>query len=223
MFADGSDVYQAQRSPEPIRIFIIDPQPLIAAALHHFFKAQVGFDVVGTAQVASSLMLHAARPDVVLVCQEHGSPDVCMMVATCRTSAPAARVCVVACHAHPELVTRVIQAGASGYTIKDVAPNDLVEAVQSVHHGSTYIDPRVEARPRRSASSVAGASNPESLSAREVEVLKLIAGGYSNREISIALSLSEKTIKNHISRIFAKLHITARTQAVVHAIKSGIA
>jgi len=206
-----------------IRIFIIDPQPLIAAALHHLFAANAIFHVVGTSQLVKALILRTLCPDVVLLCQEHGSTDVCDMVGACRAAAPAAKVCVVACHTHPELVPRVLEAGADGYAIKDTAPAELIDAVIQMHDGLTYIDPRLGAYPLNARSSSRRVRTLNNLSIRETEVLKLIADGYSNREISIALSLSEKTIKNHISRIFAKLHITARTQAVIHAIKAGIA
>ena len=98
-----------------------------------------------------------------------------------------------------------------------------IDAVIAIHNGSTYVDPRVGTHSAERGGSARRIRTLNGLSARETEVLRLIADGYSNREISIALSLSEKTIKNHISRIFAKLHITARTQAVIHAIKNGIA
>jgi DNA-binding NarL/FixJ family response regulator len=212
-----------QVSSRQIRIFLIDPQPLIAAALHHFFAANAAFQVVGTAQVVKALMLRTVCPDVVLMCQEHGATDICEMVSACRAAAPSAKVCVVACHTHPELVPRVLEAGADGYAIKDTAPADLLDAVVQVHSGTTYVDPRIGAYPLNPSNPARRVRTLNHLSIRETEVLKLIADGYSNREISIALSLSEKTIKNHISRIFAKLHITARTQAVIHAIKTGIA
>jgi DNA-binding NarL/FixJ family response regulator len=210
-------------SSRQIRIFIIDPQPLIAAALHHLFAANAVFQVVGTAQMVKSLMLRTVCPDIILLCQEHGSTDVCKMIGACRTAAPSAKVLVVACHTHPELVPRAIDAGADGYAIKDTAPTELLDAVVQIHNGTPYIDPRLGAFPLKASSTSRRVRTLNHLSIRETEVLKLIADGYSNREISIALSLSEKTIKNHISRIFAKLHITARTQAVIHAIKTGIA
>jgi two-component system response regulator DegU len=206
-----------------IRVFIIDAQPLIAAALRHLFEANSPFAVVGTDQFAQDDSLRAARPDVIVLCQDHGSSSICDAIEACRNVAPAAKICVVACHLHPELLPRVMEAGADGFTVKDTAPADLLDAVIHIHAGGTYVDPRMGAFLRPSNGSTRRVRTINALSARETEVLKLIADGYSNREISIVLSLSEKTIKNHISRIFAKLHITARTQAVIHAIKSGIA
>jgi DNA-binding NarL/FixJ family response regulator len=136
---------------------------------------------------------------------------------------PLAKICFVACHPHPELMLRVVEAGAEGYAQKDNAPGVLTNAVIAICNGAIHVDPRVGSCPPEEGGSVRRARTFNNLSIRETEVLKLIADGYSNREISIALSLSEKTIKNHISRIFDKLNITARTQAVIHAIKTGIA
>jgi two-component system response regulator DegU len=206
-----------------IRLFIIDAQPLIAAALHHLFAANSPFEVVGTDQLVSGSSLGLARPDVVILCQDHGATGICDMIEACRSAAPGAKICVVACHLHPELLPRVMEAGADGFTVKDTAPTDFLEAIVHIHGGGTYVDPRMGAYLTPLGGSARRVRTLNTLSARETEVLRLIADGYSNREISIALSLSEKTIKNHISRIFAKLHITARTQAVIHAIKTGIA
>jgi two-component system response regulator DegU len=206
-----------------IRVFIIDAQPLMAAALRHLVEANSPFEVVGTDQLVRDSDLSAARPDVVVLCQDHGSMSICDTIEACRRAAPAAKICVVACHLHPELLPRVMAAGADGFTVKDTVPAEFLAALAHIHTGGTYVDPRVDGYVRPSNGSTRRVRTINALSARETEVLKLIADGYSNREISIALSLSEKTIKNHISRIFAKLHITARTQAVIHAIKSGIA
>jgi DNA-binding NarL/FixJ family response regulator len=205
-----------------IRLFIVDPQPLIAAALQHFFAASDDFNVIETAQHVRLTMLRTIRPDVVLLAREHGSNDICESIAVAKDAVPATKIFLLSCHTHPEMVRRVLDAGASGYAVKDIAPIELTNALRSVADGRTYLDSRVEGFAQRSGFPTRR-NHLNSLSERETEIVKLIAEGRSNREISESLGLSEKTIKNHISRIFAKLHITARTQAVVHAIKTGIA
>ncbi len=117
---------------------------------------------------------------------------------------------------------RCLSAGADGYVVKDILPVELIRAVKSVAAGHNYVDPRVAGGvlKRRSGGYGRGAQNE--LSVRETEIIRLIARGMSNKEISGKLHLSEKTVKNHISRIFAKLNISARTQAAVHAIKTGL-
>jgi DNA-binding NarL/FixJ family response regulator len=208
---------------ERSRLFIVDTQPLIAAALSQFFATCSDFVVVGSSQRVRGLMLRTVCPDVVLLGHEHGTTDMAMMIEECKQAVPAVRVCVVSCHAHPELLQQAIAAGADGYTIKDAEPTELVNAIKSIALGMTYVDPRVAGQLAKRRGRSRRNGNGSALSEREAEVIRLIASGMSNREISVALTLSEKTIKNHVSRIFAKLHITARTQAVVHAIQTGIA
>jgi DNA-binding NarL/FixJ family response regulator len=106
--------------------------------------------------------------------------------------------------------------------VKDVPPAELIRAVKIVASGSAYVDSRVAGRVLQGR---AGGQRPgagSELSAREAEVIGLIAEGLSNKEISLRLQLSEKTVKNHVSKIFSKLKISARSQAAVHAIRSGL-
>jgi DNA-binding NarL/FixJ family response regulator len=209
--------------PRQIRLFIVDPQPLIAAALSHLFEANEHLHVVGTTQHVKALMLRTVCPDVILLGHAHGSTDMCEMVAVCKDAVATARVCIVSCHAHPELLQRALDAGAEGYTIKDAHPNELIEAIKTIAVGTTYVDPRVGGLLLKMHGRSRRMGQMNALSAREIEVIRLIAGGFSNKEIGVTLTLSEKTIKNHISRIFSKLHISGRTQLVIHAIKTGIA
>jgi DNA-binding NarL/FixJ family response regulator len=117
---------------------------------------------------------------------------------------------------------RCLNAGADGYLVKDAAPSDFLRAVKIIAAGESYVDARIAGRllSRRVTSS--RSSDPCDLSSRELEVVSLIVAGMSNKEISYSLSLSEKTVKNHVSRIFSKFNCTARTQAAVFAIRSGL-
>ncbi|MGH7756910.1 MAG: response regulator transcription factor, partial [Vulcanimicrobiaceae bacterium] len=108
------------------------------------------------------------------------------------------------------------------YIVKDISPGELIRAVKTVASGESYVDPRVAGGLLRRRNTAAGRTEIAELSAREAEVIKLIAEGLANKQISARLNLSEKTVKNHISRIFSKLNINARTQAAVHAIRAGI-
>jgi DNA-binding NarL/FixJ family response regulator len=116
---------------------------------------------------------------------------------------------------------RCLSFGASGYVVKDVQPPELIRAVKAIVAGHSYVDPRIAGGLLRNSVS-RGRVDVNELSAREVEVVKLIAEGLANKEISARLHLSEKTVKNHISRIFSKLNVNARTQAAVHAIRTGL-
>lgn len=210
--------------PHQIRCFIVDPQPLIAAALSQFFSSAKEMHVVGSSQLVKGAMLVATVPDVIVLSHDHGRTDMRSMIEACKAAVPTAKICVLSCHEHPELLQLALDAGADGYTMKDVEPAELLTAINSIAGGTMYVDPRVGGLLLRQR----GGYGPKigvlkNLSPREVSVVKLIANGMSNKEISSELDLSEKTVKNHVSRIFEKLSMSSRTQVVVHAIKSGIA
>jgi two-component system NarL family response regulator len=120
----------------------------------------------------------------------------------------------------PELVHRCMSASAEGFIMKDVMPAELAAAVKMVAEGHSYVDPRAAGKLLRNR----GASRGDffDLSNRELDIIKLVAEGLSNKEISSRLHLSEKTVKNHMGRIFSKLNISARSQAAIYAIKNGL-
>jgi DNA-binding NarL/FixJ family response regulator len=125
-------------------------------------------------------------------------------------------------HLSSEMMQRCLNNCAEAYIVKDISPAELLRAIKTVADGQSYVDPRVAGGLLRRRSLNAGKPDIMELSAREAEVLKLIAEGLANKQISARLHLSEKTVKNHVSRIFSKLNISARTQAAVHAIRAGI-
>jgi NarL family two-component system response regulator LiaR len=117
-----------------------------------------------------------------------------------------------------------IQAGAAGYLLKDVSPTDLTGAIQAVHRGEAQLHPQVTkklmdqlARPQTRPVAI-----PDELTARELEVLRLIAQGLNNRQVAQALTISAKTVKTHVSNILGKLHLADRTQAAIYAYKQGL-
>jgi NarL family two-component system response regulator LiaR len=146
--------------------------------------------------------------------------------ATCRLKArsPSTNVVVLTSYHDDEHVFPAIQAGALSYILKEVGPNELADAVRKAASGEAVLHPRVAARVVRE---LHGARRHEpnvfhDLSDRELEVLKLIAEGLSNAEISRRLFISEKTTKNHVSNILGKLHLADRTQAAVYAWRQGV-
>jgi NarL family two-component system response regulator LiaR len=132
---------------------------------------------------------------------------------------------VLTSFADDEKVFPAIKAGATGYLLKDVSPGDLANAIRAVHAGETHLHPDITrklvdqfASPRTNPR-----PTPEELTPRELEVLRLIAQGMSNREIAQALTISEKTVKTHVSNILSKLHLADRTQAAIYAHRHGVA
>jgi DNA-binding NarL/FixJ family response regulator len=207
----------------PIKLLVVDSQQLVAEAFEQLFVLKTQFRVVGTAQALATATLQHTKPTLILISLEHGSTDIFEMLDLCRSTIPSAKILVLSCHLHPTLGQRIINAGAHGYIIKDIEITTLIQAMIDIYNGSIIVDPRVGIRKNGELSSFQWLATPHNLSDRELEVLRLLTSGYSNREISIALELSEKTIKNHVSHIFAKLHVKTRTKAMLSAIENGLA
>ncbi len=207
---------------DTVRLYIIEGQVLFAKALCQVFSAERNIDVVGDGQSIDEEAISRAKPDVIVLDMDGTNSALSEALERCRFIAPNARICALTMRPAPEIMQRCLAAGADAYIIKDVTPMELIHAVKLVAAGETYVDPRVAGGWLRRRSTNTRRTDLNELSVRETEVIRLIAEGLSNKEISARLSLSEKTIKNHISRIFSKLNIYARTQAAVHAIKLGL-
>jgi DNA-binding NarL/FixJ family response regulator len=206
-----------------IRVAIIEGQFLFGKALALLVGQDPSIEVVCDLQEVVASTLTELNPDIVIFDLESISADFPAAIALTRSSCPTARVCVLTGRMQPEALQRCMGSGADGYVLKDVSPAELTRAIKAVAEGSSYVDPRVAGNLLRRRGGHNRATNgSQELSQRESEVVKLIAEGLANKEIGVRLSLSEKTVKNYISRIFSKLNISARTQAAVFAIRSGI-
>ena len=138
-----------------------------------------------------------------------------------REISPSTKVIVLTSFDEDEKVFPSVKAGAAGYLLKDVRPQELAEAVRRVHAGEALLAPSVAAKLMQE---VAGERQPVSgLTERELDVLRLIARGLPNKLIAQELVVSEKTVKTHVSNILAKLHLTDRTQAALYAVREGLA
>ena len=205
-----------------LRIVIIESQVLFAKALSGIFAEDGDFDVVSDHRSPEATWLGTSRPHIILLDLDGQPTDVATTLGACNAGAPDARVCVLSMQLSSEMMQRCLNNGAEAYIVKDISPPELLRAIKTVAEGQSYVDPRVAGGLLRRRSLNAGKPDIMELSAREAEVLKLIAEGLANKQISARLHLSEKTVKNHVSRIFSKLNISARTQAAVHAIRAGI-
>jgi DNA-binding NarL/FixJ family response regulator len=202
-------------APQPIRVLIVDDHPAVRRGLRTFLELSEDIDVVGEAadgtQVAD--LVAATAPDVVLLDMVLPGLDGLDVLAALRERGATARVLVITSFTDRRSVLPAIRAGARGYLSKDVEPEALVAAVRSVHAGHLLLEPEV---------TVALLAAPPQLTAREGDVLALVADGRSNREIARALTLSEKTVKTHVSSILLKLGLADRTQAALYAVRSGL-
>lgn len=203
------------------RTLIIESQVLFAKALAQTLSLDRSIEVVGDAQAIDRALLMSRRPNLIIVDIDDRSIDIVEFVATARLHLPEVQICALSVHLNVEVMQRCLNAGVNGYIVKDMTPSEFLTAIKMVTAGESFCDPRVAGKLLRRRSGQAG-SDICALSLRETQVVRLIVGGMSNKEISSNLSLSEKTIKNHVSRIFSKFNCTARTQAAVHALRSGL-
>lgn len=205
----------------PLRTYIVERQSLIAKALHSFLNENPLIRVVGDASSVRAEDLQRTRPDLIVFGLDNAMHDVTEALAVARSVCPNVRFCVLSSYANSDVMQRSIASGADGFVVKDISPGELDVAFRVLASGSSYVDPRVAGGMlKRRYASNAGSALAD-LTQREAEILRLIAGGLANKEIGGKLKLSEKTIKNYVSRIFSKLNVSARTQAAVYAIKAG--
>jgi DNA-binding NarL/FixJ family response regulator len=202
-----------------LRVCIIEKQLLFGKAVAQALSADPDVRVIGIAPDRESPI---AREPVDIVVIDIDTDDIDDIVEHYRTQQPAARICALSMQTQPELLQHCLSAGADAFIVKDSSLQELLTAIKTLGEGSSYVDPRVAATLlRRRGPSNRPTSNQ--LSPRETDIIRLIAQGLSNRDIGRRLILSEKTVKNHVSHIFSKLHFTTRSQAAVHAIRSGLA
>jgi two-component system, NarL family, response regulator LiaR len=174
----------------------------------------------GAAAVAA---VERQAPDVVLMDLVMPGVDGVEAIRRIRELRPQARVLVLSSFLDDERLFPAVRAGAAGYLLKDVEPRELVKAIRTVHGGEALLHPAVAARLMDEfAAAPATGPNADGLTEREREVLTLIARGLPNKLIARDLSISEKTVKTHVSSILGKLGLTDRTQAALYAVRSGL-
>ena len=205
------------------RLILIESQLLFARALAQVLSADSSIYVSSILRSVEDLPETPHQDaDLALIGIDKYASDIATTFATCRQRIPNTRLCALTSFVQPELMQRCLAAGADGFVIKDTSVSELTSAIKLLAEGTPYVDPRVAGGVLRRR-----AMNKEipfnELSNRETQIVRLIAQGLSNGAIGANLLLSEKTVKNHISRIFKKLRIPARTGVAVYAIRTGIA
>jgi DNA-binding NarL/FixJ family response regulator len=203
-----------------IAVLIVDDHPVVRAGLAGILASEPDMSVVGEAASADEAVTvaRALRPDVVLMDLRMPGGDGVLATTGVLAAVPGTRVVVLTTYDSDADILRAVEAGATGYLLKDAARTDLVAAVRAAARGETALAPsiatRLVDRMRRPQAA-------DSLTPRELEVLRLVAKGLSNGEIGRALSISEATVKTHLLRTFAKLGVSDRTAAVTTALAAG--
>jgi DNA-binding NarL/FixJ family response regulator len=203
---------------EPIRILIVDDHAVVREGLRTFLQLQDGLEVVGEAGDGEEAvgLAERLRPDVVLMDLVMPKLDGVAAMQELRRRVPRARVIVLTSFLDDERVLPAMRAGAAGYLLKDVQPQELARAVRAAHAGEALIDPVVAARLVDALADGRDGERADQLTPREHEVLDLIGRGFSNKRIARELGVAEKTVKTHVSHVLAKLGVADRTQAALY-------
>jgi DNA-binding NarL/FixJ family response regulator len=202
---------------DTIKILIVDDHHIVRQGLVALLKTVPGFAVAAEAADGEQAvdLFRKHKPDVTLMDLRLPKMNGVDAIAKIREGAPGARIIVLTTFDGDEDIYRALQAGAKGYLLKGMDLAELTEAIRMVHVGRTRIPPRVA---EKLAERMSGAS----LTARELEVLKLIVAGKSNKDIGTALFISEATVKTHVNSLLSKLGVEDRTQAATTALQRGI-
>ncbi len=211
-----------------IRVCIVEDQTLVRQGLRTLLGLLEDVEVVGEAVDGEEALavIGESRPDVVLLDLRLPRRDGLEVLRALRERGAVPSTIILTTFDEDALVLEGLRAGARGYLRKDVSLEQLAGAIREVAAGKTAFQPALTARLVEGLGKldveIAGLERPEPLSERELEVLRLVAGGYNNREIAAALYLAEGTIKNHLSNILLKLGVRDRTRAVLKAVELGI-
>jgi DNA-binding NarL/FixJ family response regulator len=210
-----------------MKIIICDDQAIVRDGLVMLLKLEKDVQIIGTAEDGAQVveLVEKERPDLVLM--DLKMPIMNGVEATRRIKArfPEIKVLVLTTYDDDQWVFDAIQAGASGYLLKDTPREKLVEAVRGTVTGKSYVDPSIAGKVLEQVSShqtQPATSITNKLTDREIEILRLVARGLSNTDIAERLFLSEGTVRNHVSAILSKLEVSDRTQAAVIAIQHGL-
>jgi DNA-binding NarL/FixJ family response regulator len=214
----------------PIRVLIADDHGVLRAGLRTLIAAQPDMEVVGEAADGDEAVRRAAEldPDVIVLDVEMPRTGGLTALHRLRSTCPRARVLILTMHDEPTLVRSALEAGASGFVVKEALGDDLLAAVRTVYQGRGYINMSLAAREGAAAPSPQASALPEPgrtmsrLSQREHQVLEMLAQGFTNQEIGARLHLSPRTIGTYRSRLNDKLGLRTRADIVRYALESGL-
>lgn len=210
---------------EAIKILIADDHPVVREGLFAMLSREVDFEVVGEAKdgVEAVNKTKEMRPDVVLMDLRMPEMDGVEAMRQIKSIMPEVKFIILTTYSDDEYIFSGIEAGARAYLLKDAPRDDLFKAIRAVYRGESLIQPVVASKLLDRFSELSRRTPfGEELSARELEILCLMAKGAANKEISAQLSIAQSTVKTHITNIFQKLGVNDRTEAVTQAIKKGI-
>jgi DNA-binding NarL/FixJ family response regulator len=213
---------------DKISVVVVDDHPIFLAGLQQLFKKQADFEVVGIAENAEQLeaVLAQTTPAVILMDIEMPERDGISATAMVRKQVPSAKVVMLTGYDNPDLIFRALKAGAVGYLLKNTRSKEILDTLRRVAAGELFLNPELAGKFLREFQRDQEIEEVRrlvhTLTPREEEVLRLVATGANNREISQRLFISELTVKMHLASIFRKLQVNDRTKAAILALKAGL-
>ncbi len=200
-----------------IRLLIVDDHPVVRAGLSSMLGMHAEIDVAGTAASGAEALgaLALKAPDVILLDLRMPAMDGIGFLEQIAKAGHAARVIILTSYERDEEIYRAMQAGAQGYLTKDATEAEMVNAIVTVHGGRRFLPPHIAAR-------LADRLLRSNLTARENEILEMLARGLTNKQIGRELQISENTVRNHVNSVIAKLEVSDRTEAATVAMQRGI-
>ena len=210
---------------KPIHLLIVDDQAIVRKGIRALLAEVKGMDVIGEACDGLEAVKLAAdlHPDVILMDLVMPKMDGIEAIRQIMADQPQARILVLTSFASDDKVFPAIKAGALGYLLKDSEPEELIAAIKNICRGEPFLHPSIARKVLEELSHPASTTpTPEPLTDRELEVLQLVAQGYSNQAISEKLVISDATVRTHIGNILTKLHLANKVQAALYALRKGI-
>jgi len=209
---------------EPIRVVLADDHAVVRAGIRQFLDHADDIQVVAEAddgQMARQL-IEVHRPDVAVLDIQMPKASGIEVTRWVRANAPDTAVLILTAYDDDPYVMAVLQAGANGYVLKTAAPAEIVQAVRDVYEGKSALDPAIAGKLISHVVDRDTHSDYEALTERELEVLALVGKGYTNKAIGVQLGISDRTVQGHLARIYGKLQVGSRTEAVTRGISLGL-
>lgn len=212
---------------DPIRLIIVDDHSIVRHGLRSILELEPGIAIVGEANDERSALqaVVAHQPDIVLLDLSLSGGSAADGIAVCRTITtrfPGTGVIILTTFLNDQLVLQAIRSGAKGYVLKDVDAVDLIKSVRAVSRGESALDTRTAAMVMKNIGGWQGVAQTDMLTARELDVVRLIAKGFTNRLIGEQIAISESTVKFHLRNVMRKLDVSHRTEVVYAAGKRGL-
>jgi NarL family two-component system response regulator LiaR len=204
-----------------ISVLIVDDHKVVRQGLEMFLALDAEIEIVGEAAGGEEAVALSAElnPDIILMDLLMPGMDGIEATRAIKLAQPEVEIIALTSILEDDKVVGAVRAGAIGYLLKDTEPDELCRAIRAAASGQIQLSP---AAAQRLVREVRAPDSPETLTERETEVLRLVAEGLSNRQIALQLSLSEKTVKTHVSNILGKLNLLTRTQAALFAVRAGL-